>query len=354
LSEPRQPAPPGSLLASWTLFTCFTFYVTFVQYALLGHARAELGLHENDLAFGFALLALCGIAGSLFAGWWIDRRRTSPPRLMRATAVLSALLIVCAWAAMRVGGRLALIVLFAPLGVLLGVTIVVLLYQFLILTPRNLRGVFAGLIAGLVYLTANIQACYAGSPQAIGLVDLALLLSNVLLIYRYARLVPNVAAVALGIETTRARMLRSLWPLALIVLADTALFVHVSRATGVQAVFSGRGDWLTNGICHFVFAVAAGLIYRRWGWRRITALAGYVLALTIVLFLFQQLGHAIFAAGIIVLYSLTVGAYTVALFTVFGEETPREKPASGVALGMVLIGWIASPAGLTLGAALLR
>ena len=53
------------------------------------------------------------------------------------------------------------------------------------------------------------------------------------------------------------------------------------------------------------------------------------------------------------IYSATVGAYTVALFTVFGEETPQQRPATGIAYGMIFIGWLCSPLGIVLGTALL-
>jgi len=353
VSAPVRSNYLGSLISSWTLFTCFTFYVTFVQYALLGRATAELGLREDDLMGGFALLALFGIAGSLIAGWRIDRRGAKPAALLRATGILSLLLIVCAWIAMRADSKWALNLALAPMGFVLGVTIVVLLYQFLLLTDERSRGLYAGLAAGLVYFVANLEACVAGSPRVIGVLDIALVLSNVALIFRFAPWPPNDAGSMIGVDAGVTKMLGRLWPLALVVLLDTALFVHVSRAAGAGAVFTARGSWLANGFFHFLFAMAAGLVYRRWGWRRLTLLAGFALLFTTAIFALQQLGSVSLSAGVIVLYSLSVGVYTVVLFSVFGEETPRSAPALGIALGMVLIGWLASPAGIALGTALL-
>jgi hypothetical protein len=209
------------------------------------------------------------------------------------------------------------------------------------------------LIAGLLYFVANVEACVAGSPRVIGVIDIALVLSNVALIFRFAPWPANDIGSVIGVDAGMKRMLKRLWPLALVVLLDTALFVHVSRAAGAGIVFASRGSWLANGSFHFLFAVAAGLVYPRWGWRRLTLLAGLALLFTAAIFALQQLGTVNLSAGVIVLYSLSVGVYTVALFAVFGEETPRAAPALGIAFGMVLIGWLASPAGIALGAALL-
>lgn len=345
--------PLTALLSAWSLFTCFTFYVTFVQYALLGRAAGEMGLVESDLTPGFALLAIGGIAGSLFAGWWIDRRALGLRRQLRATGALSLILVACAWVALQATTRRGLNLSFAPMGVVLGLTIVVLLTQFLRAVPAEARGWYAGWTAGLVYLTANVQACFVSSPRLLGLVDMVLVLSNVVLLYRFAPELSDEPATTIGIETSASGLLRRLAPLALVVLADTALFVNVSRAAGSSVVFAGPRDWLVNGACHLAFAVAAGLVYRRWGWRRLTLLAGMALAFTAAVFGLHQLGRADLSTSVILLYSLSVGAYTVALFSVFADEVPRRSPAWGVAVGMVLVGWLASPAGIALGTALL-
>ncbi len=345
--------PLAALLSAWSLFTCFTFYVTFVQYALLGRAASELGLAERDLTPGFGLLAIGGIAGSLFAGWWIDRCALGLRRLFRATGALSLMLVAAGWLALQAGTRRGLNLSFAPMGVVLGLTIVVLLTQFLRAVPAASRGWYAGWTTGLVYLIANVQACFVASPRLLGLVDVALVLSNVVLLYRFAPNLSDEPATAIGVEATVSGELQRLAPLALVVLADTALFVNVSRAAGSSVVFAGPAEWLANGAGHLTFAVAAGIIYRRWGWRRLTALAGVALALTAAVFWLHQLGHVNLSTSVILLYSLSVGAYTVALFSVFADEVPRQSPAWGVAVGMVLVGWLASPAGIALGTKLL-
>ncbi len=340
-------------IVSWLLGASFTFYVTFVQYALLGRATGELQLREEDLTIGFGLLALLGIAGSLLAGYWIDRKRARPGQLVQATAYLSGAVALCAVLAMQAPGRWTLTAVFAPMGLALGLLIVVLLFLFLSLLPFRVRGIFAGFTAAIVYLMANVLALFTATPDKIGLFDLGLMLGNVALALVFYDILTSVPAETPGGERPLKTMPLRLWPLAAVVLIDTALFVQVSRAPGQWPVYSTAHDWLSNGLFHFLVAAFAGLLYARMGWLKLTKLAAVALALTLGLFVAHRLGAADLAKAIIIAYSLTVGLYTVALFTVFGEETSRARPATGIAWGMCLVGWICSPAGIALGTALL-
>ena len=101
---PPPPTPaelPGWTAICWLLFSSFTFYVTFVQYALLRRATLVLHWAEKDLTPGFALLAICGIAGSLAAGYAIDRRKPFTDHLAQAAAGISGVVAVVAVAMIR-------------------------------------------------------------------------------------------------------------------------------------------------------------------------------------------------------------------------------------------------------------
>jgi len=353
LPTPARSHLVGWLAVTWLLFACFTFYVSFVQYALLGRAVQQLGLSEADLAPGFALLALFGIAGTLLAGRVIDRRRLNAMTVLRWTAALSGALAVCAVVAMQATGRIALIALFAPMGLVLGLLIVCLLHLFSTMLPGRVRGLFAGLCAGLVYFAANVLALYSDKPDTIGLFDLMLVISNIAVVFLFHDALQQTPSEDYGVEQPLRGWLVGLLPLAAVVLIDTALFVHVSRAPGAVPVLADAGDWLRNGIAHLLVALIAGVLYARLGWRKLTFVAAAALTATLAAFVVHRFGLADLSDLIMLLYSVTVGVYTVALFTVFGEAAPRQRPAMGIAWGMVVVGWVCSPAGIALGTALL-
>lgn len=341
------------VLAIWLLFSSFVFYVTFVQYALLGRATAGLGFSEKALAPGFLLLAICGIAGSLLAGFFFHRRSSPPGEILKIVVFCSGLLALCAIWAMRAESLVGLLSVFAPMGLLLGLLIVALLLYFLQVVPQRLRGLCAGAAAGMVYLTANVLASLAQNPDTIGTVDLVLILSNVVAFTLMSDNIKTRSVQPVGGGNSLLEMAVRIWPLALVVLVDTALFVHVSRAPGAVAIFATAGDWLSNGFAHLLAALLAGVFYARLGWRRLTWFASVTLLGAFFAFVVHRLGVADLSFLVILLYSATVGAYTVSLFTVFGEEAPQDAPAVGVAVGMVLVGWVCSPAGIIIGTLLL-
>lgn len=337
----------------WLLFSSFTFYVTFVQYALLRRAELILGLAESDLTPGFGLLAACGIAGSLIAGWLIDRRRPHTDELAQVAAVLSGILAGLAIMFMQIYNYYLLLALFAPLGLALGLLIVVLLTLLVTRVPLRVLGIFAGLTTGAIYFVSSVLAIFSDQPDKIALFDTALIVGNIVVVFLFLGALKDTSPLAVGRETDLAPLVLRLWPLALVVLVDTALFVLVSRAPGDTPILATGGDWIKNGAAHFLAATVVGTLYARLGWRRLTYVAATALALLVGAFIVHRLGLADLGGPIIGLYSAVVGVYTVALFTVFGEETPRHKPAMGIALGMVLVGWVASPLGIILGTALL-
>lgn len=343
----------GWAAVTWLLFASFTYYVTFVQFSLLIRAKTVLGLSEIDLAPGFALLAAFGIGAGLVTGRRLDRRSCSVRGKLLGVAVLSAVLAACAVAALIAPGRWSLVALFAPLGAALGVLIVLLLVLFNTLIPPRVRGRCAGFAAGGCYLAANVMAAVGDSPDAIGLVNLGLVLGNVPVVLLCSGLVRALPENAIGRPGTIPAMLRRFWLLALVVTVDTALFVHVSRAPGPWPILSRPRDWLFNGAVHVAAALAAGALYSGWGWRRLTRRAAVILGVLLLLFVLHRFGVADLRALIVPAYGLVVGFYTVALFTVFGEETSASRPALGLAAGMALVGWIASPLGIGLGTALL-
>jgi hypothetical protein len=177
--------------------------------------------------------------------------------------------------------------------------------------------------------------------------------SNVLIVFLFWHAWRKLLPLPAGREGAWSVMLRRPWPLALVVLMDTALFVLVSRAPGQTEILATSGDWLTNGVGHFLAALLAGSLYSRLGWRKLTNLAAGILILLLTLFAVHRWGGMDLSVPILLAYSLVVGFYTVALFTLFGEEIPSDKPAMGIAVGMVVVGWLASPAGIALGTALL-
>jgi hypothetical protein len=148
-------------------------------------------------------------------------------------------------------------------------------------------------------------------------------------------------------------MLLRLLPLAAVVLIDTALFVLISRAPGSRLILAGPADWTVFGLAHVASALTAGFLRRRVGWRGLTwAGLGCLLALGAA-YVAHRYGLANLSGLIVLAYGAVVGLYTVALFTVFADEAPRERLGGGIAWGMTLVGWICSPAGIVVGTALL-
>ncbi|MDP8221835.1 MAG: hypothetical protein P9L99_00630 [Candidatus Lernaella stagnicola] len=352
---PPPPTPaelPGWTAICWLLFSSFTFYVTFVQYALLRRATLVLHWAEKDLTPGFALLAICGIAGSLAAGYAIDRRKPFTDHLAQAAAGISGVVAVVAVAMMQVTSRLLLLALFAPLGFALGLLIVLLLTLMVTRLPLRILGIFGGFTAGAIYLVSNLLAVFSDNPDKIGMYDAILVASNVVVVFLFMDSLRNTPSVPAGCDTTSGRMVKALLPLAAVVFADTALFVLVSRAPGENAILATSGDWFANGVIHFLAAAFAGLFYVRVGWKKLNAVAAAALVMLIAAYLTHRFTGTDLRGPILGLYGAVVGIYTVALFTVFGEEAPRAHPATGIAWGMVLVGWVASPAGIALGTAL--
>jgi hypothetical protein len=340
----------GAFLACYALFSSFIFYVNFVQYALLRRAAAALGLGERDLAPGFALLALGGIAGSLLAGRLIDRRKLAQRAIARAAGLLSLAAAGAAAGAMLAPSRGTLIVAFAPLGLALGLLIVSLLTLFSLAVPADRRGLAAGATAGAIYSIASLLGWAARRPEAVAAFDMALIGSNIIIVLlpgAFARTAPP-----LGRPGAIGAMLRRLLPLAAVVFADTALFVLVSRAPGETAILASARDWRWFGAAHLLGAVGAGLLYGRLGWRRLNRAAACGLGALALLYLLHRFAAGVFGLPILLVYGATVGVYTTALFAVFGDETSSDNPAYGIAWGMVLVGWVASPAGIALGTAL--
>jgi multidrug transporter EmrE-like cation transporter len=336
------------------LFTSFTFYVTFVQYALLRYVHQAFGVGEAALAPGFALMAGFGIAGGLIVGRWIDREPRHMPQLTQLAAILSSLLAVCAIVMLQVEHLFLLQLLFAPLGLLLGVLIVVLLTLFTTRIPHRVLGIMAGFTAGAVYAVSNVIAAISASPARIGTFDTVLIASNLLVVILFADSLAPQPENRIGNDISPLKSVVRLWPLALVVAIDTALFVLVSRAPGETPVLAAWTDWFKNGAAHLLAAALAGIFYARLGWRKLTWIAAGALVALIAFFIAHRLGLALLGGPIIVAYSVVVGVYTVALFTVFAEETSRRRPATGIALGMVLVGWVASPLGLAIGTFLLQ
>jgi hypothetical protein len=342
------------VISAWLLFTSFTFYVTFVQYALLRRAEFTLYLSEQDLLPGLALLAVFGIAGSLWAGRLIDRHRPTITDLTKHAGRLSAMLAVAAVWAMNAEAVKWVNLSFAPMGVLLGLLIVVLLYLFGACVPETQWGSTAGIVAGMVYLMSSLLGGFSPKPEDIGLFDAGLLLSNAVLVVVLRKRLREPAAVALGRDTSFGGMLESLWLLALIVLVDTALFVVISRSTSSAPVLGTSRQWIVFGMAHVAASLVAGWAYRALGWRRIVYIAAGCLAALIGLFVAHRLGVTGLAWPMLVLYGAVVGLYTVSLFTAFAVETPRDRPATGIAAGIILVGWLCSPAGIALGNAVLN
>jgi predicted MFS family arabinose efflux permease len=340
----RDPLLLG-LLCIWVLATNFAYYVTLVPFGLLHHMRDSVGMSEAAMRLPLIALTLSGIAAALVSGLVFDRVKNTKIRFA-VIAVISALLAFLAKFSFALKSHFT--ILFAALGFLLGVQIVLILGVFATNVPSRFKGIFGGAAAGLAYLIANMTVAFSSGPVGLGGVDMGLAASCAAAIFLFSGIVKAPYEEQPGApDGTLLKALAATLPLALLIAADSFTFLPLGQSDyGPNPIFSGPAAWMTNGMYHLLFSVVCGLYYFRWGRHKVVAVAAAALlasAIALYLNLDKDLTKVVHP-----LYSMSVGCYTVALFAMFDEIVPAKRPMLGIALCMILAGWIANPFGVGL------
>lgn len=334
-----------SLLISMVLAAHLAYYVTIVQFAWV-RRLLDAGWTMADLGAPLGAFAATGLIASIATGIALDRAEPTPGRWFGAIALVALAVVAVGHAGLRVADRATIAAAFVALGALLGIQIVLLLGAFCRHIHARLRGIFAGAAAGAAYLAANLMAGYAGSPDRVGAVGGVLLALSAAAIAFAGPKGGAAQSFPFGDdEVSPARSALAFVPMALLVAVDTFTFYPLAQPDPRPiAVFATGGDWLENGIWHFLFAGIAGLLYARNGARRLTlAASAFLLIVTALLWL--GAGHDI-AKAVRGFYSAVVGIYTVGFIAAFAEFAPEHGRYRSLGFGMALCGWIANPAGV--------
>lgn len=333
-----------ALLCTYVLAAHFCYYITLVPFGLLEYLKEERGFTDPALRAPLAALALAGVVSGLLAGIALDRFSPRPRRRFMLMAVIALALAFCARAGFLI--QTGFTPFFGLLGLLLGTQIVLALGAFSTHIPARLLGIFAGLGAGVAYLAANLIVAYADGPAQVGVMSAGLCVSCALAIALFSPSSENLHEEAIGRrDGGLGSMVIALAPLAFLVLVDSYSFYPVGRSDlWARPVLATPADWSSNGVWHLLFAGIFGLSYFRFGRRKLLmAACAALMAATVLCYL--NLDNDM--AGLVrPLYSMAVGGYTVILFAVFAEVVPANRPMTGIALGMALVGWTASPSGI--------
>jgi MFS family permease len=345
--KPEIPSQIRAALAlSYCLATSFLYYVTLVQFGLVHHFEGALGFSQSTLSMVLGTMALFGIAGALGCGFWIDRTKPSVKQLFTAIGSVSLLAFGLAFIAFEPRSFLLVATVMAGMGLCLGVLITLLLFSFTRYIHFRLRGIAAGLTAGVSYFGANLIAAYVKEPSMVGTIDGIVIATNVVAIILAWETLEVAVPQPLNIgEPELASSKTLLYSLALLVFLDTFTFYPVGQpGFGPNAVLALPGHWVANGILHLIFALLFGMLAFWFGFRKLLTFGHLAMAASALLLManhFTELRTPIHWT-----YSALVAIYTIVLFTIWGELGKEKTLGATIAIGIAICGWIASGSGI--------
>ena len=348
----RSPSPAwlrrrGACLVTIT----YVYFLIFAQFAFL-RRLAELGIADQHLQAVMAAMAVAGIALSLLAPR--TARLASPSLRLRIAFAACAAAALCTVLPLTLASAIAVSLLIGSGLGLLTVTLVTYLRDWLAPTFPLLQ---VGIGTGLGYLICNFPPLFNASPQVQALTAAALCAGGLLLTFGAAEQAEATAAAndAAPIEPAQpAPAFRLGFPRAFLgVLAsftaliwlDSAAFFIIQNTPALKAgTWQGTAHLWTNGVLHFLAALAAAWLLGRRGLSFVLTLALAALACACLLLLHP--GSVLLAS---VFYPVGVSLYSAALVAYPSLLSPATTAqARGRQAGWLyaVAGWVGSAMGI--------
>jgi len=310
------------------------------------HFEKTLLLSPSNINISLMAMGIFGIGGGIGAGVIIDKTR---PRLQGLLGVVGSCSIIAfglAILSFQITHVILLVLLMAAMGLNLGVLIVLLLLVFNRFIHLRVRGLFAGLATAAAYFAANVMSIYIKEPVMFGTVNAIAIGTNIIVLIfiwdysKSARLQP------MGQSQKDSLRPKALMALMLLILVDTYCFYPVGKeGFGPNPILVETWDWLKNGIWHLLIPLMAGIFSFSLGNRRLMQIGFFAMALCSGLLIvnhYSPVANVIYPA-----WGLTVGVYTIALFTVWGALLPEKNQGFFLGVGIAACAWVGSSLGIS-------
>lgn len=314
------------------IFATYFYFLIFAQFAFLELLAAS---GTAALKPTMAVMAVLGIAGSLFA-----------PKLISTVGSRNSLalaLVTCAFsAAGAVFGhhQWVFLALSGATGLGLGVLTVTVTASLRSLLSPSHWGLSVGLGTGLAYALANFPPLFTASPSTQAWLAAGLVLTG------WPRPIKKDPRLALpGPEANSRSDLASLAYLVLVFLAlvwlDSAAFFIIQHTPEMKESSWGDAYLWRNAVIHFLFAIMAGWLLQKGRLPVVTAGAFVILALASLCL--NRTSSAVIGGW---LYPAGVSLYSTALVAAPAFLARTRNPAWVAAILYSVAGWFGSANGI--------
>ena len=317
----------------------FIFYITFVQFSLLGMIEKRFSLSIESLGLPLGLMALTGALSSVLTGYLLDRSSTSLRKVFNIACFLSILQGFAAVYSITIYDHMLLNPFFIAIGFLMGIN-GVLVVRVAEAWPAKNRGTAAGWTMAVVYLAANLMAGFITMPERIALINaIVAVIIGSLCILSKADIHPSADP-----RKFHGGYLKIVLFLAALVAIDSFVFhLEINREELYRYTWEGR--WLWNGVVHAVSAIFAGLLWDRRMERALFLFTLSAFALSLALLILFPIGSF---TGLIstLFYNIAVSFYGILILISWFYVDSGIGSGFKIGAGMAVVGWVASPAGI--------
>lgn len=317
----------------------FIFYITFVQFSLLGMLEKRFGISIESLGLPLGLMALTGASFSVLTGYLLDRYSISLRKVFYIACFLSILQGFAAVYSITIYDHRLLNPFFIAIGLLMGVN-GVLVVRIVEAWPAKKRGTAAGWTMAVVYLAANLMAGFITMPERIALINgIVTVIIGSLCLSSKADIHPSADSCEF-----HGGYLKIVLFLAALVAIDSFVFhLEINREELYRHTWEGM--WFWNGGVHAVSAIFAGLLWDRRMERTLFLLTLSVFALSLALLILFPIGSF---TGLIstLFYNTAVSFYGILMLIVWFCVGSGIGTGFKIGAGMAVVGWVASPAGI--------
>ncbi len=317
----------------------FIFYITFVQFSLLGMIEKRFGLSMESLGLPLGLMALTGCLFSVLTGCLLDRYSPTLRKVFNIACFLSILLGFVAVYSITIYDHRLLTPFFIAVGLLLGIN-GVLVVRVAEAWPAKMRGTAAGWTMAVVYIAANLMAGFITMPERIALINgiVTVIIGSLCLASK-----ADTHSSADPCEF-HGGYLKIVLFLAVLVAIDSFVFhLEINREELYRYTWEGR--WLWNGVVHALSAIFAGLLWdrRMEGTLFLLTLSAFALSLALLILFpigpFTGLMSTLF-------YNTAVSFYGILILIIWFCVGSGTGTGFKIGAGMAVVGWVASPAGI--------
>ena len=314
------------------IFATYFYFLIFAQFAFLELLAAS---GTAALKPTMALMAVLGIAGSLFAPKLIS---TVGPRRSLTIALLTCAL--SAAGAIFGNHQWIFLVISGGIGLGLGLLTVTVTASLRVLLSPSHWGLSIGLGTGLAYALANFPPIFTASPTTQAGLAAGLVLTGW---PRPIRKEPRLAL--LKSEVNSRHNLASLVYLTLVFLAlvwlDSAAFFIIQHTPEMKESSWGDAYLWRNAAIHFLFAIMAGWLLQKGRLPVVTVGAFVILALASLCL--NRSSSAVYGGW---LYPAGVSLYSTALVAAPAFLARTRNPAWAAAILYSVAGWFGSANGI--------